>query len=50
MGQVDPGAKSSLQLFLFPGEFQKSIESCKNYRKLSVCQKNANDLSKCSEK
>jgi hypothetical protein len=49
-GSNDPCAKSSLQLFLFLGEFQKSVESCKKHRKLSVCQKNANDLSKCLEK
>jgi hypothetical protein len=35
--------------FSLTREFQKSMQTCKIYRKLSVCQKIANDLSKCSK-
>jgi hypothetical protein len=46
VGQQTPGTKISCSLF----QFQKIIETCKIHRIFHVCQKNANDLSKCSEK
>jgi hypothetical protein len=47
-GSTDPGY-NLLLVFNFR-KFQNLVESCKNHRIFSVCQKNMHDLSKCSKK
>jgi hypothetical protein len=49
VGHFDPVQNVPVNYFYIQ-EFQKSVKPCTIHRKLSVCQKNANDLSKCSEK
>jgi hypothetical protein len=49
-GQKAPGTKSHAECFYFSEKLLQEFKTCKIYRKLSVYRKNANDLSKCSEK
>jgi hypothetical protein len=50
VGQNDPGAKDSCELFLIPENLLQMFETCKMHRIFPVIQKNTNDLPKCSEK
>jgi hypothetical protein len=49
VGQFGPGTKSSATVF-FPEIFQNNAKTCLIHIIFSVYRKNANDLSKCSEK
>jgi hypothetical protein len=50
LGKKNPGCKKFCAQFLFPEKLLQVFEFCKMHRILHVCQKNVNDLSKCSEK
>jgi hypothetical protein len=50
LGQTDPGAKSPPHVFHFLEKLLQGSKTCKMHRKISICQKNAYDIPKCSEK
>jgi hypothetical protein len=50
VGQKGPGYKKFMRSILFPEKLLQVFEICKMHRIFPVGQKNANDLSKCSEK